>query len=298
MPSPTRLLPPLGTLKAFEAAARHQSLVRAAEELHVTHGAVSRQIRSLEEHLGERLFERRNRGLFLTDRGKWLSLRLTDLFAELSGAFQDFQAQGQPRPLIVSCEPTLCLRLMIPALADLRRETGLDVRFLAAGGPIDFRRDHVDLAIRRNDFAIEADLFSAELAEEWMGPVAAPTPAEPPAPAEPVALLHSASRPNAWREWQKRSRIKPPPGGAVSYEHFYLSIQAAEGGQGLAMASLHMVAQALAQGRLVAPHGFAPDGTKYLALSSTDFALDPRKPALIAWLIRRMQANLAGRSAG
>jgi DNA-binding transcriptional LysR family regulator len=133
MVSRTRLLPLLGTLRVFEAAARHQSLVRAAEELHVTHGAVSRQIQALEDHLGERVFERRNRGLFLTDRGKWLSLRLTDLFAELTGTFQDFYAHGQPRPLIVSCEPTLCLRLMIPALADLRRETGLDIRFLAAG---------------------------------------------------------------------------------------------------------------------------------------------------------------------
>jgi DNA-binding transcriptional LysR family regulator len=178
---------PLGTLKAFEAAARHQSLVRAAEELHVTHGAVSRQIQALEDHLGERLFERRNRGIFLTDRGKWLSLRLMDLFAELTGMFQDFHAQGQPRPLIVSCEPTLCLRLMIPALADLRHETGLDVRFLAAGGPIDFRRDHVDLAIRRNDFTIGADLFSVELAEEWMGPVMARCLARPGCTARPAA---------------------------------------------------------------------------------------------------------------
>jgi len=227
MTTRTRLLPPLGTLKAFEAAARHQSLVRAAEELHVTHGAVSRQIQALEDHLGERLFERRNRGIFLTDRGKWLSLRLTDLFAELTGTFQDFHTHGQPRPLIVSCEPTLCLRLMIPALADLRRETGLDVRFLAAGGPIDFRRDHVDLAIRRNDFTIEADLFSAELAEEWMGPVMAPVAQS--GPDAPLALLHSTSRPNAWRDWQKRSRIKPGRASAISYEHFYLSLQAAKG---------------------------------------------------------------------
>lgn len=291
MVSRTRLLPPLGTLRVFEAAARHQSLVRAAEELHVTHGAVSRQIQALEDHLGERVFERRNRGIFLTDRGKWLSLRLTDLFAELTGTFQDFYAHGQPRPLIVSCEPTLCLRLMIPALADLRRETGLDVRFLAAGGPIDFRRDHVDLAIRRNDFPIEADLFCVELADEWMGPVTAP--ATPLSPDAPPALLHSTSRPNAWRDWQKRSGIKPVRASAISYEHFYLSIQAAEGGQGQAMASVHMVARELAEGRLVAPYGFVQDGTKYLALSSTDFALDPRKPAIIAWLIGRMRENLA-----
>jgi DNA-binding transcriptional LysR family regulator len=137
MVSRTRLLPPLGTLRVFEAAARHQSLVRAAEELHVTHGAVSRQIQALEDHLGERVFERRNRGLFLTDRGKWLSLRLTDLFAELTGTFQDFYAHGQPRPLIVSCEPTLCLRLMIPRLPTFGARRGWISAFWrrAAPGP-------------------------------------------------------------------------------------------------------------------------------------------------------------------
>jgi hypothetical protein len=64
------------------------------------------------------------------------------------------------------------------------------------------------------------------------------------------------------------------------------------------MASVHMVARELARGRLVAPHGFVRDGTKYLALSSTDFALDPRKPAIIAWLTRRMKENLIALPAG
>jgi len=290
MTSRTRSLPPLGTLRAFEAAARHQSLMRAAEELHVTHGAVSRQIQALEEDLGEPLFERRNRGIFLTDRGKWLSVRLTDIFAELNGTFQDFRAHSQPRPLIVSCEPTLCLKLMIPSIADLRRETGLDVRFLAAGGPIDFRRDHVDLAIRRNDFPIDGDIFSVELAKEWMGPVSTTGATGPETPTD---LLHSATRPTAWREWKVRSGVKLGGGNDIVYEHFYLSIQAAEGGQGMVIASAHMVGRDLALGRLVAPHGFVKDGTKYLALSSTDFALDPRKPVMIDWLAKRMSGNLA-----
>jgi hypothetical protein len=124
---------------------------------------------------------------------------------------------------------------------------GLDVRFLAAGGPIDFRRDHVDLAIRRNDFPIEADLFSVELADEWMGPVTAPT--TPVSPDAPPALLHSTSRPTAWRDWQKRSGIKPDRASAISYEHFYLSIQAQKAA-GQAMASVHMVARELAEDAL------------------------------------------------
>jgi DNA-binding transcriptional LysR family regulator len=134
MVSRTRLLPPLGTLRVFEAAARHQSLVRAAEELHVTHGAVSRQIQALEDHLGERVFERRNRGLFLTDRGKWLSpqahgpVRRAD--RHVSGFLRAWATKAPDRLVRADIVP----QADDPALADLRRETGLDIRFLAAGG--------------------------------------------------------------------------------------------------------------------------------------------------------------------
>jgi DNA-binding transcriptional LysR family regulator len=132
MVSRTRLLPPLGTLRVFEAAARHQSLVRAAEELHVTHGAVSRQIQALEDHLGERVFERRNRGL--SDRSRQVAQsQAHGPVCRADRHVSGFLRAWATKALIVSCEPTLCLRLMIPALADLRRETGLDIRFLAAG---------------------------------------------------------------------------------------------------------------------------------------------------------------------
>lgn len=287
-----RRLPSLGALRVFEVAARHQNLLRAAEELHVTHGAVSKQVQALEAELEEPLFERRNRGVFLTEQGRWLSSKLSDMFGELETTIQDFRKHARPRPLIISCEPTLCLKLMIPSFADLKGETGLDVRYLAAGGPIDFRRDHVDLAIRRNDFTIETDLAVADLAEEWMGPVGLPSVMESPDLIDQAALLHSATRPRGWQDWQKRrartSRISEV---AVTYEHFYLAIQAAEAGQGLALASVHMVARDLALGRLCAPYGFVKDGTHYVAISSTAFSLDPRKEVFIRWLRTRMQKN-------
>ena len=107
-------LPPLNTLRVFEAAARHGSFVRAAQELHVTHGAVSRQIRQLEEALGVPLFERRNRAVFLTPAGEQLRGTTADAFAMLTDAFDRIARRATPSALVVSCEPTrlkLCVRV-------------------------------------------------------------------------------------------------------------------------------------------------------------------------------------------
>ena len=293
MTIPSRRLPQLSTLRVFEVAARHQNLLRAAEELNVTHGAVSKQVQALEAELGEPLFERRNRGVYLNERGMGLSAKLSDIFLEIDGTFHDFRAHTGPRPLIVSCEPTLCLKLLIPTISDLKRETGLDIRYMAAGGPIDFARDHVDLAVRRNDFLIGDSLYAADLAEERMGPVASPAfLKQDPAVTGRPDLLHAATRPKAWRDWKKRASIPLKAKHDVSYEHHYLAIQAAETGQGLAMASVHMVARDLQLERLQAPYGFLSDGTKYVALSSTRLDSDPHKETFVHWLRAQMSRNI------
>lgn len=293
MAIPPRRLPQLSALKVFEVAARHQNLLRAAEELNVTHGAVSKQVQALEGELGEALFERRNRGVHLTERGKWLSAKLSEIFLEIDTTFQDFRSHTGPRPLVVSCEPTLCLKLLIPSISELKHETGLDVRYLAAGGPIDFTRDHVDLAIRRNDFLIDNNLFIADLAEEQMGPVTSPVFLnEMHGLSERYHLLHAATRPKAWRDWRKRASISLLAKHDISYQHHYLAIQAAEAGQGLALASTHMVARDIRLGRLKAPYGFLGDGTKYIALSSTEMNLDFRKGIFVHWLRAQMSRNI------
>ena len=271
-------------------AARHGSFVAAATELSVTHGAVSKQVQTLERELGVTLFDRRNRGVHLTRRGKWLAGRLTDLFTDLVGTMDDFHALDHHTPLTISCEPTLCLRLLIPALAALKHEVGLDVRILAAGGPIDFRRDHVDVAIRRSDFLVPSHVKATPLAPEWMGPVVAVrglTDKDSKIPPR----LHSATRPNAWRSWQSSNSALRSWGRDIQYEHFYLAIQAAETGQGVAMASIHMVASDISAGRLIAPEGFTPDGTEYLALMPSG-TTNPRATRLIAWLAHKFEANL------
>ncbi len=280
-------LPALGSLRAFEAAARHRSMVVAAAELNVTHGAISKQVQALEEELGTRLFERRNRGIYLTRQGEWLAERLETTFADLHRTMRDFRKLDDAAgPLTVSCEPTLCLRLLIPVLGELKQATGLDLRVLAAGGPIDFARDHVDLAIRRSDFFLPPGVDTAMLAAERVGPVMRPDLAS--AGDNALPRLHSETRPDAWQGWDNAGGTTFA-GPVIRYQHFYMAIQAAEAGQGVAMASVHMVADALSSGRLVAPHGFLPDGTHYLAIWPAD-AIDPRRATLTEWLKGRLIA--------
>lgn len=307
--------PQLGSLKAFAAAARHESFVLAAQELHVTHGAISKQIKNLEENLGESLFFRRNRAVFLTDRGRQLAERLALVFEDLEQVIADFRSRTQTQPLIVSCEPTLCLKFLIHNLGDLKECAGLDVKVLAAGGKVDFRRDHVDLAVRRNDFAIDPRLYVRELAPEAMVMVSTPQVAavlrqagqdgarDAKRRAATIPALHTRSRPDAWLTWRKAQVQNQAQNLAqalpyqfasdIFYEHFYLAIEAACAGQGVALASIHMVASDLAAGRLVAISPPQQDGTQYLAVSNSEFTCDPRRQLFTDWLSQRMQTHLA-----
>ena len=109
-------LPALTAFRYFDIAAETESFVRAAERLHVTHGAVSRQVRLLEESLGVELFERRNRAIFLTPAGRALHGTTQAIFKQLEGAVQRLQQQERDNVLVLSCEPTIAMRWLIPRL--------------------------------------------------------------------------------------------------------------------------------------------------------------------------------------
>ena len=285
-------LPPLNTLRVFEAAARHASFVRAAQELHVTHGAVSRQIRLLEESLGVPLFERRNRAVFLTPAGEQLRAAAADAFSILTDSIDRIARRATSSALVVSCEPTLAMRWLIPRLSRFQaRHPAIQVHLFAAGGPIDFARTGVDVALRRNDFAWPEHLCAEPICEEWIGPVHAPQ-------ADAAArrrLLHTATRPDAWQTWRRVSESPRPRGRSpeARFEHFYLSLQAAAAGQGTAIASKLMAGDDLAEGRLVAQEGFRRDGSAYYLLASTPIQPDTAAGAWLAWLREETAATLA-----
>lgn len=296
MPDRRSRLPTLNALKAFEAAARSRTLEEAAATLHVTHGAVSRQIRALEDDLGDALFARQGRGRVLTERGRALADRLGDIFEDLSQAIDAFRRDGAPQPLSVSCEPTLCLKLLIRSLGALKRETGLEIKLFAAGGPVDFDRGSIDLAVRRADFDIPAHLHVQDLAEEAVGPVLSPARvgSAPDTGLRSLPQLHTSTRPEAWANWVRASGTRLPRSKREMFEHHYLALEAAQAGHGVALASVYMAASEIEAGLLVAPHGFVRDATRYVCLSPVAFRDDPRREAFAAWLRAHMTRVLRG----
>jgi DNA-binding transcriptional LysR family regulator len=279
-------VPSLSTLRAFESAARHLNFGRAGDELFVTHSAISKQIRLLEEDLGVALFERRNRAVFLTDPGRRLLVTMSEVLRQISDCCEDIRVGGSA-PLVVSCEPTFTQRWLIPRLPQFNAlHPDVEVHVLAAGGPVSFDRSHIDLALRRSDFSWSPGLFVETLVEERVGPVCAPRLL---ASGEHEILslprIHSATRRDAWVRYIADNQLADPnPPGNQVFEHFYLSIEAAIAGLGAAIGPEPLVADALESGQLVAPRGFSGNGYSYILLSRLAFEGDARKRNFLSWL--------------
>jgi DNA-binding transcriptional LysR family regulator len=272
----TLSLPSLTALRCFEVAARTEHFGRAADELHLTHGAISRAVRLLEEDLGVRLFERRQRRVFLTEAGDRLYQAVREGLGQIRETAQALRQQSRPQSLVLSCEPTLLMRWLIPrwpAFQALHPE--LDVHLMAGGGALSFGSG-IDLAIRRNDFHWPEDLHSQLLFEELTGPVCQPGKVEQffeprgedPALRPSAPRLHTKTRPDAWPGWlENAGHSLNDEAPSLRFEHFYFSLQAAVAGLGVAIGPYRLVCDDLEAGLLTAPLGFVPDGTGYHLLA-------------------------------
>ncbi|GGY60082.1 LysR family transcriptional regulator [Streptomyces omiyaensis] len=284
-------LPPLNTLLPFEATVRHASMTAAARELHVTHGAVSRQIQNLERHLGTTLFERRTRALHPTPEAHRLAAAVREALDRVDGATRSITHRPPAGPLTLSCEPTLLMRWLIPRLPDLAAAApDVTVHLSAGGGPVPFERDGIDLAVRRDDFPFPEDVSRTRLFAEHIGPVCRPDLAALLTAAADVpdaTLLHTATRPRAWDDWRRLTGMRAEPASQQTLEHFYLTLQAASAGVGVAIAPYAVVRDDLERGQLAAPFGFVPDGTGYHLLTRGPLAGDTRTARLTTWLRTR-----------
>ncbi|KJV10892.1 LysR family transcriptional regulator [Elstera litoralis] len=260
-----RSLPPLGALRAFEAAARHGRMILAAEELSVTPGAVSRQVRLLEEALGVALFEGPKSKPRLTDAGRALAPRLAGAFDELEAAVQAARA-GQAAVLDISCLSTFLMRWLIPRLHRFTTaHPEIDVRLSAADGPVDPDRARFDGVITVEAEALLGPRFHP-LFPEWLGPVAAPALADQVrtrGDLTRVPLLHTQTRPEAWPAWATLIGWRETRFDGPRYEHYYYTLEAASAGLGVCLAPWHLVAADVASGRLAAPLGFTRSGYHY-----------------------------------
>jgi LysR family glycine cleavage system transcriptional activator len=255
----SRRLPSLNALRAFEAAARHLSMVRAAEELHVTPGAVSQQIKQLEDALGQSLFKR-GKVLALSDAGRTALPLLSDAFDRLERVAAQLRAGGNDGPLVISTPPTFAARWLVPRLEDFQtRHPEIELRLLATRRVVDFAVEDVDLAVRfgTGDFP---GLRVERLMPEAIIPVAAPSLAEGVATAADIARrpllddeLHTGNQiiPD-WETWLASQGVALA--APLRVQHFgdaNLIIQAATAGLGIALVWRSLVEDDLSAGRLV-----------------------------------------------
>jgi len=256
-------LPPLNSIKAFEAAGRLGSFSRAAKELSVTPGAVSRQVKLLEDYVGVRLFERFNREVRLTDAGARYLQSVTQGLEVIHVATTQFAGLRLKSSLRVSSSITVLMRWLIPRLIRFHTvHPGADVQLSTSLKPIDFRIDDVDIAIRLGTGAwpnARADLLMASKLVLVCAPtLAARHPIVNPRQLADQTFLHSTVRPNNWAVWLRGvGAADLVTGRSIDFESSSLALQAAVEGMGYAVAPLQFVAADIEGGRLVVPYPHA-----------------------------------------
>jgi len=252
-----RRLPSLKALRAFEAAARHGSFSQAAGELSVTHAAISHQIRALEEALGAQLFHRTGRHVELTERGQKLFPVLSAAFEQMAEGWAQAGAKDSSA-LTVSVEPSFAARWLVLRLGKFNRAyPEIELRLLPSSELVDFAREDVDIGVRYG-LGGWPDVVSEKLFEATVYPVCAPSLIDPKRPIrkpedlKSYPLLHEETMQH-WMNWLEQAGVKHPRWAAKGplFIEASLALQAAAGGQGVALANDTLAMADLAEGRLV-----------------------------------------------
>ena len=303
-----RRLPPLNALRAFEAAARHLSFSRAAEELHVTHAAISHQVRALEEEAGVALFHRTGRAVELTDAGRALLPVLSQALDQIADGWA--QALGEEGgPLTVSVEPSFAARWLVLRLGKFyRTHPEIELRLLPSSEVIDFERQNVDVGIRYG-LGGWTDVIAEKLFEATVYPVCSPLLIDPrkpirtPEDLRQYPLLHEETM-GHWLQWLEAAGVKNPKWAARGplFIEASLALQAAAAGQGVALANDALAMTDLAEGRLVRLFDLeVPDEEAYWLVYPKRSARKPKVQAFRAWIREEaglLPAEIAGLKSG
>jgi len=267
-----RRLPPLYALRAFEAAARHASFTRAAQELAITQSAVSRHVRTLEDYFACRLFERHGRSLQLTESARTLLPGLRDGFDALERACSILHTDDTV--LRLKAPSTLTLRWLLARLSRFRMQhSDIEVQLTSAWmdvDTVDFQHEPFDCAVLLSDGVFSGEWDSAVLFTEWLIPVCAPEAVgEAPwdlARLQSAELLHPTPDRRDWRRWLQAMGLAEQvalKGGQV-FDTLELGMVAAARGYGVSIGDLVMVAEDVAHGQLGLPWpGAVPSGSSY-----------------------------------
>ncbi len=260
-----RQLPPLNSLRAFEAAARHLSFTKAAEELHVTPAAVSQQVKNLEDYFEVQLFKRLTRALRLTDAGQSVLPTLQEGFDKLKDVDQALRNREDNRVITVSVAPSFGAKWLVPRLERFQKlYPDYDLRLDATDDLVDFSRDDIDIAVRYGlgDYpGLESHCLMSEVTILVCSPALrdGEHPLRTPSDLRHHTLLHAQWRmeddttPN-WRMWLRAAGLDDiDPNRGPRFNMDTMIVQAAIAGQGVALVSNAFIAEDMMQGRLVQP---------------------------------------------
>jgi len=253
-----RRLPPLNALKAFDAAARSESFTRAAEELHVTQGAVSHQVKALEATLGLKLFNRERQRLTLTDAGREYLGVVRDALDRIALGTERLVQRQTSGVLTVSTSPDFAAKWLVYRLGRFAEShPEIDLRVSATAPRVDFAREDVDLAVRHGDGKWPA-LEAVRLCSEQLFPVCSPRLVSGPNGIKTAAdllkfpLLHLNDW-TTWERWFEAAGVSDPIAHGPSVNQASMLIDLAVDGQGVALARTALAAWDLIHGRLVRP---------------------------------------------
>ncbi|WP_252107169.1 MULTISPECIES: LysR family transcriptional regulator [unclassified Halomonas] len=294
-------LPPLSALRAFETTARLGSVSAAAGELSVTHGAVSRQLKTLDEHFETALFAKSGRRLVLTPHGETLQRGLGEAFAQLRDSCASLKREVEGAPFTLACPGSLLARWLIPRLEPLRRalpELNLQVVVSDTEQPGGQQSASATLAFLEPPWPVSGEVI--ELMAEEICAVASPAlaarlDADAPASLFEQTLLTTASRPQAWPAWAHAQglderALNKALEHSLGFDHLYYLMEAAVAGLGVAIAPRLLVKDDLKSGRLVAPWGSVATPAR-LCLWLPDERRTGAGEQLAAWLERELDAS-------
>lgn len=293
----TRRLPPLSSLRAFEAAARHGSFKRAADELAVTPTAISHRIRVLEDHTGLKLFVRQVRQVALTDAGAQLYPVLRQGFDAIEAILARLTQPNRRARVTVSATHAFTAKWLVPRVARFHAlHPDIDLQLHASDATVDFDTHGIDIAVRYGNGPYPGLMTEVMFADMYAPVVNPMLGVRSIADLQSVPLIHfdwqkpSAANPT-WETWFARTGTAwQPSRGQLRYSDEGHAIQAAVAGQGVALLSLALVAEEIAAGYLVQAFGPAIPGYTYHLAMRADPPPDPAALAVADWLRRESAA--------
>jgi len=293
-------LPPLTALRAFEAAARHMSFARAAEELNVTPAALSFQIKSLEDHLGQPVFHRLNRAVELTDAGRALAPGTSDAFDRLTAAWRAAQRSGDTARITVTAGPALTAKWLAPRLFAFAEDyPDIELNFSASLRIFDLDRDDVDVAIRFGYPDKDDRHHSVPLLYDWVTPMMSPDLAAGMTRVEDLkgaTLIHQDDirflrPPMNWDAWFKSVELDPPVMSGPHFSQADHALDAAVSGSGVVLGRAVLAFKDLQEGRLVMPLAEALSSRAHYRMLCRAGAYDkPHIKAFMGWLEKEAAA--------